>query len=316
MLELLRSAGWLRLHRLLSRRGVKPLALGGYAWLARHRHRLAALWRWPMPLGLGGLLLGLGLGALSEGFWMRMGSAAGGLWLFLKCVSWSQAVRQGENRFLLSYLAWPGMDPRPFLKPGHRPRMPAPSLMAIALNFTAATGCLAAAAALPPTVQPWLGMAALVFLLHFVLFHLCTRMYRRQGFPVDRLMHAPWLSGSLAEFWGRRWNVAFRDAFAGFYHQVSRAWGRGPAVASVFLISGFLHELVISWPVRQGYGGPTLYFLVQAAGWLAEDRWGRNAPPLLRRLWTWLLLLAPLGWLFHAPFREAVVNPWLKGLTQ
>jgi hypothetical protein len=87
----------------------------------------------------------------------------------------------------------------------------------------------------------------------------------------------------------------------------------------VFLVSGLLHETVISLPARGGWGGPTLYFLLQAAGVGFERsatgkhlHLGRAA---IGRVWTFLVAVAPLPLLFHAPFVRNVIVPFYRALS-
>src|ERR1022692_4792814 len=67
---------------------------------------------------------------------------------------------------------------------------------------------------------------------------------------------------SIAEFWGRRWNSAFRDLAHPFvFVPAARRWGLVVALWVSFAVSGFAHELVISVPAGAGFGLPTAYFL-------------------------------------------------------
>ena len=82
------------------------------------------------------------------------------------------------------------------------------------------------------------------------------------------------------------------------------------ALAGSFLFSGVLHDMILSIPARGGYGMPTLYFLLQGFGVWCDRRWLLGT--VWRRPWGALVLLAPLGLLFHRPFIERVVIPQLE----
>lgn len=153
-------------------------------------------------------------------------------------------------------------------------------------------------------------MVGLVFVLHFGSFHLLSCLWRTLGRDAKPLMNWPVLSRSLSDFWGRRWNTAFRDLthrylFAPLAGRIGPWW----AVAVGFLFSGAVHDAVISVPAGGGYGWPTLYFLVQGGGLLLERRVGAS------RLLTGAVLLAPAFGLFHPPFVVNVVVPFLDLLA-
>jgi hypothetical protein len=77
-----------------------------------------------------------------------------------------------------------------------------------------------------------------------------------------------------------------------------------------------VHDLVISLPAGGGYGGPTLFFVIQGAALLAERSGLGKAAGLGRELRGWLftmlVLAAPAGLLFHSPFVTRVVLPFLR----
>ena len=79
-----------------------------------------------------------------------------------------------------------------------------------------------------------------------------------------------------------------------------------------------MHEVVISFPAGGGYGGPTVFFMLQAAA-IALERSALARRLGLGRGWRgWLFacaaLVLPVGLLFHAPFLRNVVLPFLQAL--
>src|SRR5437762_242333 len=92
-----------------------------------------------------------------------------------------------------------------------------------------------------------LALPGLSFILHFGIFNLVAGAWRLAGVDVYALFRAPLLSKSLAEFWGRRWNLAFSEMTAiGVYRPLARLTGKPPALVVAFLFSGLLHELAFS----------------------------------------------------------------------
>jgi hypothetical protein len=221
------------------------------------------------------------------------------------------------------WLAWPGMDAVHFLAPGRRPiRRPN------SLEWLFATSKLLAGFALifgvarcVPTSQPyltgWIGMIGVVLVLHFGLFHLLSCVWRSIGIDAQPLMNWPLAAISLSEFWSRRWNTAFRDLTHRFLFVPLTNWFGAPGAVLVgFLFSGLVHDAVISLPAGGGYGGPTLFFLLQGVGLLFErskpGRWFGLGKGWRGWLFTLLCLLVPAPLLFPPPFVNEIVLPFLR----
>ena len=205
------------------------------------------------------------------------------------------------SRRTLAYLfLWPGTDPAPF-EADRRPDPTSTRLLGQGVAFIAL-----GLAAFTLSSHPYVAMLGALLLVHMGLFDVLAAAWRWYGLPVGRICPNPWLSRSLTEFWGVRWNLAFHFvARERVYKPIAKRWGRGAALAATFLFSGLLHELAISFPAGGGWGLPTLYFALQGVFVWAE-RHGRLRP----RRWTTLaLVLVPAPLLFHAPFVENVVLP-------
>ena len=117
----------------------------------------------------------------------------------------------------------------------------------------------------------WGGMVGLVLMLHFGTFHLLSCAWRAIGVEARPLMNYPLASVRLSEFWGSRWNTAFRDLTHRFlFRPLAKKLGPRRALVAAFILSGLLHDLVISVPAGGGYGGPTVFFAIQAVALLVE----------------------------------------------
>ena len=255
--------------------------------------------------------------------WVVMWLLAIGIFGSCKIVTWQLDRRAPAAwwRHVAYLVAWPGMDASSFLT--RRSCRPVG-----ADEWARGLGCSAiglllffgVARYLPPTntlTIGWVGMAGLVLSLHFGAFQLVSCAWRRAGADARPLMDRPLLSTSLGEFWGRRWNSAFRDLTHRFlFRPLLPLVGSRLALLASFVASGAVHELVISVPAGGGYGGPTAYFAIQGAGLLTErSRFGqrlRLASAARGRAFTMLVLFAPLCMLFHPPFVERVVVPFMR----
>jgi hypothetical protein len=260
--------------------------------------------------------------------WALMWMMAVAIYTSCKWLAWRQAA--GPSRPLWKHaaflLAWPGMDSTRFF----RPRPIAECLFCRSREWFAAAGNLtsgvvllfAMARIIPPQhpyVVGWIGMIGIVLILHFGAFHLLSCLWRCAGLDARPLMNRPLASTSLSEFWGRRWNTAFRDVTHRFLFRPTASW-LGPRCGIVvgFLFSGVVHDLVISVPARGGYGGPTVFFAIQGAGMVIErSRFGHQmglGSGWSGRLFAAAVLVAPVGLLFHRSFVVGVIVPFMRAL--
>ena len=217
--------------------------------------------------------------------------------------------------------AWLGMQPRVFAEPASGPLPRAGRLMRRGmLNAISGVTLIAVARlAWTATHSEWLAtlflLPGLSLVLHFGLCHLLAGAWRLGGVPCDALFRAPLRSQNLTEFWSKRWNLAFSEmTVIAVYRPVAAVAGRGPAVLAGFALSGLLHEMVISVPVRAGFGLPLLYFLLHGTLVLVERALARAGHPLtgwIGRAWAFFWLTAPLPILFHHRFLAGVVWPFI-----
>lgn len=132
-------------------------------------------------------------------------------------------------------------------------------------------------------------------------------------------MQRPASSRSLSEFWGRRWNLGFRQLSHDFVlRPLYSRLGLPAATLLVFFVSGLIHELVISVPARGGYGLPTTYFVLQGLGVIFERSRGGRFLGFGRGVLGWaftaLITAGPVCFLFHPPFVLRVILPFMKAI--
>jgi len=257
--------------------------------------------------------------------WAVMWMLCGSIFAACKWITWrhSGITQAASSRHAAYLLAWPGMDAAAFLatsasvppRPAEWIRGAAMTGAGVALFF----GVARLAGPGRPLLAGWIGMIGLVLALHFGAFQLLSCGWREAGFDAAPLMRAPVRSTSLGEFWGRRWNTAFRDLTRRFVF-VPLASSLGPRVALLvgFIGSGVLHDVVISLPASGGFGGPTVYFVAQGIGLLAERSPVGRCLGLGRgwrgRAFTAATLVLPLPLLFHMPFVTRIVVPFMGAL--
>jgi alginate O-acetyltransferase complex protein AlgI len=261
--------------------------------------------------------------------------AAAWFWIGKVTVLWAMRRRLAGAELAGFVFGWVGMDARPFVGSGLRkwPGQPAPShptkagagspghFLGTAANVLlgAALLWIAARHFTNQLAQGWCGMIGLILILHFGLFRALTHFWRALGIDVKPIMNCPAAATSLAEFWGRRWNRAFRDLVHPFvFRPVARRWGKAAGLWACFLVSGLVHDAIISVPAGAGYGLPTAYFLLQGLGITLERRvfakCNVNELRLPRWLFTHAFTTLPAFFLFHPPFVERVMAPFFHAI--
>ncbi len=252
--------------------------------------------------------------------WAVMWLLAGGLFLTGKALVRHRMKLQDHSiwprwKTAAWYLLWPGMNVADFARArqGRRPSLTF-AIGKIALGTFLLWGVARHFA--HPLAAGWCGMTGLILLLHFGIFDLLAIFWQSFGYRASPIMNAPITSLSISEFWGRRWNSAFRDlTHPLLFVPAARRWENTSALWLSFAISGLAHELVISVPASAGFGLPTLYFLAQALGITLEKRAfpkhaKRPASPLTRWIFTHTFTALPAFILFHPPFVERVMLPF------
>jgi hypothetical protein len=264
--------------------------------------------------------------SVAQSRWLMMWGLAIVIFFFCKWLTWWRTphVQVPVRRQLGYVFAWPGMDAVAFFNAKLHPAKPAWSewLFAMAKMASGVAMLFVVARRVHLTDAYWLGwigMVGIAMCLHFGLFHLLSCAWRRAGVEARPLMNWPLASVRISDYWGRRWNTAFRDLTHRFlFRPLTRRLGTRAALLAGFLLSGLVHDAVISIPAGGGYGGPTLFFLLQPVGMLAErSRLGRRlgvGTGVRGWLFTMAFLLLPARQLFHTPFVTRVIVPFMHAI--
>jgi len=255
-----------------------------------------------------------------------MWTLASAIYALCKMLTWSTtSAAQASGWKQAAYLvAWPGMDAAAFLesKP-RRPCCPRAEWIRAVWHLILGTLLVFVVARRFPAedqyVVGWIGMIGILLMLHFGAFHLASCLWR--GFEIEArpLMNRPLQSTSLGDFWGRRWNTAFRDLTYRFlFMPLTARIGPRAGVLAGFAFSGLVHDLVISVPAGAGYGGPTLFFAIQGLAVVVErSDLGRQiglGRGIAGRLFVGVTLVAPLALLFHRPFVVGIITPFMHAI--
>ncbi len=259
--------------------------------------------------------------------WFFMWTLSFGIFSGLKWMTWWKArarVAHSAGRSFAYLVAWPGMDAETFLDADKHPVKPAfQEWLWAAVNAAFGVALLWVVARRVPDefdlLRGWIGLFGLIFLLHFGSFHLIALFWQAVGIAAEPIMSNPILSKTLSEFWGKRWNLGFRQlAHDLIFRPLYKRTGVTPAGLLVFAASGLIHDLVISLPAHGGYGLPTGYFLLQGLGVTMERSALGKRLGLQQGATGWIFMAvvtaAPAFWLFHPPFVLRVILPFMHAI--
>jgi hypothetical protein len=258
--------------------------------------------------------------------WAYMWGSAVAIYCLCKWLTWKHSPHRHApiGRQLGYLLGWPGMDAIAFFDSRRRPAQPSVGEWIFAgSKFSLGLSILYEWIPHLPPMDPywlgWFGMTGIILCLHFGSFHLISCAWRRAGVEARPLMNWPLAAVRLSDYWGRRWNTAFSDLTQRFlFRRLTRRLG-GPAALLVgFFASGLIHDAVISIPAGGGYGGPTLFFILQAIGLFIErSSIGRRmglGVGFRGWLFTMGFILVPARLLFHRPFVVGVIVPFMHAI--
>jgi hypothetical protein len=260
--------------------------------------------------------------------WVAMWTLAAVIFCGCKWLTWRRSPRTTAPAWqqIAYVIAWPGLDPTAFLvrRPSSAARRPTGrewlfGAAKLVIGFVLLYGVARLIPSEHPYIVGWIGMVGTVMVLHFGSFHLLSCFWRSIGVNARPLMYAPLASVSLGELWGRRWNTAFRDLTHRFlFRPLTAKFGARGGLFVGFLFSGVVHDVVISGPSGGGYGGPSLFFILQALGMLAErSKIGKSlglGAGWRGWLFTLLMLALPAPLLFHPPFVLGIVVPFMQAI--
>ncbi len=259
--------------------------------------------------------------------WRFMWTLSFAIFSGLKWMTWWRArtpVAQRAGRSFAYLFAWPGMDAETFLDTNKHAVKPTPeewlwATLKTVLGFALLWIFARRVPAQDDLLRGWIGLFGLILLLHFGSFHLIALSWQTMGIDAEPIMSKPILSKTLSEFWGKRWNLGFRQlAHDLIFRPLYKRIGVAPAGLLVFVASGLIHDLVISLPARGGYGLPTGYFVLQGLGVTLERSTLGRRLGLQKGLAAWIYLLVvtagPAFWLFHPPFVLRVILPFMHAV--
>uniref|UniRef100_A0A7S1KVV6 Wax synthase domain-containing protein n=1 Tax=Alexandrium catenella TaxID=2925 RepID=A0A7S1KVV6_ALECA len=240
----------------------------------------------------------------------------------------SEGPKLSRFQALIFFCLWPGMQPAKFLerKRGLDWWKDAGwGALFVALGVLWSLGVRAGVeAGLSPEAAGLLALPGISMMFHVGALRLVRGALRFAGYDVEQLFADPLLATSMADFWGRRWNAAFSDmnrfVFVAAVRtaltedlKVGKAAAGQAGILAAFVASALLHECGITLPVLAGFGGPSLYFLIQGFCVVAEKRpsvaeW-RERNPVIARVLMWLAIASPFPVCFVVPFRKEIALP-------
>ncbi len=223
-------------------------------------------------------------------------------------------------QWLLYWTVWPGVRPDLFAgvaSEGEEFAEPEGRNFVVGYAYVLLGAALVVASVLSPLfvggrVGSWILLFGLLAVFHMGVGRILPFGLRWLGYPVPSLFDSPLKSRGVGDFWSDRWNYPFINMNRLFITgPLSARVGIGGAALVAFVVSGALHEMAISYPAAAGWGLPFAYFVVQGIAYTAEKTVfpGLEEHTVLGRVWTYVVVFAPLPLLFHETFRATFLVP-------
>ncbi len=216
--------------------------------LATEKRHYLPLLAWPS-----GVLLAWVIWGSAWPRWVVMWMVALAFFAGCKWLTWRAARPDGVPiwRQAAYLLLWPGLDAEAFLFNGSllRRKLPTPSAWWLAtFNLIFGAALFWVCARQWPTTwwwaRGWTGMTGFILAAHCGIFQILSYIWQTVGLDARPLMNWPLCSCNVSEFWGQRWNTAFRDFAHRFLFQ-PLAQRCGPRYA--LLVGFFLAGWCMSW---------------------------------------------------------------------
>lgn len=156
------------------------------------------------------------------------------------------------------------------------------------------------------------------FFLDIFLAMLASVVRTLSGLELEPQFNDPYLSTSLQDFWGRRWNlmvtsilrpIAYDPILYTCKNFIGRRWAQGIAILGTFLVSALMHELIFYYLGRaKPTWEVTWFFLLHGVCLPVEvtlkravnGRW--QIPRPMQTILTIGFVIATGFWLFFPPF--------------
>lgn len=220
---------------------------------------------------------------------------------------WAAGKRLPMARYWVFALLWFGMDPASFQT--RRPNLSWKNDVSLGLLLMIVGTLGAWCVWWMQWRQIFVMFLPLSLGFHFGALRVLKGVLRFAGFPVRTLFPNLLKTHGLGDFWSKRWNVGYSQMMQRLVGQpVGTLFGESVSVMAVFLGSGLLHELAITFPVRAGFGLPTLYFTFHGVLTLLERKLGQP----IGKIPTLLAVVLPLGLLFPPAFQQEVIARCLE----
>ncbi|CAM6021247.1 unnamed protein product [Sphagnum balticum] len=137
---------------------------------------------------------------------------------------------------------------------------------------------------------------------------LATIVSAATGIELEPAYNKPFLSSSLTDFWGKRWNLLISNLMrtAVYEPRFSQVplWPRTLALFSCFVVSGLMHELLfvyisLSWPTGEATAFFTLHGILAALELFIRRRFRLKVTKLVSIPITLCFLFFSSIWLFY-----------------